>query len=118
MLVLFAVLCAEAFKAPARHLSVSATVLAAFLALAIIEHLLLVLPVSDAALWRWAMPDRETGLAPERRAAGIDLAAPLAGTGSHAVSLHTQKMPDANSAASARRPGKAAVIRVQSGGRK
>jgi hypothetical protein len=99
-------------------LSISATILAAFLALAIVEHLLLVLPVSDAALWRWAMPDRETGLAPERRAAGIDLAAPLAGGGSHAVSLHNKTMPDANPAATARRPGKSTAIRVQSGGRK
>jgi putative photosynthetic complex assembly protein 2 len=118
MLVLFAFLCMEAVNAPARHLSISATVLAAFLALAIIEHLLLVLPISDAALWRWAMPDRERGLVPEPRAAGIDLVAPLAAGGSHAVSLHTKKMPDANSATSARRPDKAAAIRVQSGGRK
>jgi putative photosynthetic complex assembly protein 2 len=118
MLVLFAFLCAEAVNAPAHHLSVSATVLAAFLALAIIEHLLLVLPVSDAALWRWAMPDRETGLAPERRAAGIDLAAPLAGTGSHAVSLHNNSLSETKPAASGRRPANAPAIRVQSGGRK
>jgi len=36
--------------------------LATMLALAVLEHWFLVLPVPDAALWRWAMPgDREGG---------------------------------------------------------
>ena len=43
--------------------------LATFLALAIIEHLFLVFPVSDAALWRWAMPERPDAQAPVRKPA-------------------------------------------------
>jgi hypothetical protein len=31
------------------------------MALAIIEHLVLVLPVSDTALWRWAMARQDRG---------------------------------------------------------
>ena len=30
------------------------------MALAIVEHLVLVLPVSDTALWRWAVPEAGT----------------------------------------------------------
>jgi hypothetical protein len=43
--------------------------LATFLALAIIEHLFLVFQVSDAALWRWAMPDRPDAQAPVKKPA-------------------------------------------------
>ncbi|MBB4303318.1 putative photosynthetic complex assembly protein 2 [Rhodobium orientis] len=61
-------LIANAYAADEPHV-VAATVLAsAFLALAIIEHFFLVLPVSEAVLWRWAIPERG-------EAAPIDLTA-------------------------------------------
>lgn len=41
--------------------AVAATLLATFAGLAVLEHLLLVAPVSDAALWRWAMPHAPSG---------------------------------------------------------
>ncbi len=56
MVFVFAVLCHSAATASQNHDAISMTILATFLALAIIEHLFLVLPVSDSALWRWAMP--------------------------------------------------------------
>ncbi len=56
MVFVFALLCNGAATATDRHEAIMLTILATFLALAIIEHLFLVLPVSDSALWRWAMP--------------------------------------------------------------
>lgn len=53
---LFAVLVAGAASASEAHSLVGHVLLASFMALAILEHLILVLPVSDTALWRWAMP--------------------------------------------------------------
>jgi putative photosynthetic complex assembly protein 2 len=53
---LFAVLVAGAMNAHSAYSVVGHILLAAFMALAIIEHLILVLPVSDMALWRWAVP--------------------------------------------------------------
>ncbi|EEE47445.1 putative photosynthetic complex assembly protein PuhE [Roseibium alexandrii] len=53
---LFAVLVTGAMNAHSAYSSVGHILLAAFMALAIIEHLILVLPVSDMALWRWAVP--------------------------------------------------------------
>lgn len=52
---LLAVLVIGAQRATEDHSVVGHTLLATFMALAIIEHLVLVLPVSDTALWRWAM---------------------------------------------------------------
>lgn len=51
----FVFLCLSAAGASASHEAVGYTLLAAFMGLAIIEHFLLVLPISDSALWRWAM---------------------------------------------------------------
>ncbi|MGV8938202.1 MAG: putative photosynthetic complex assembly protein PuhE [Allorhizobium sp.] len=51
---LFAILVVGANRATQDHSVVGHTLLATFMALAIIEHLILVLPVSDTALWRWA----------------------------------------------------------------
>lgn len=56
---LFAVLVVGASRATQTHSIVGHTLLATFMALAIIEHLVLVLPVSDTALWRWAMAKHE-----------------------------------------------------------
>jgi len=53
---LFAVLVAGALRAHQDYSVVGHILLASFMALAIIEHLILVLPVSDTALWRWAVP--------------------------------------------------------------
>ncbi|SIR42244.1 putative photosynthetic complex assembly protein 2 [Rhizobium sp. RU20A] len=53
---LFAVLVIGAMSASDAHSLVGHILLASFMALAILEHLILVLPVSDTALWRWAMP--------------------------------------------------------------
>ncbi|GAA0787219.1 DUF3623 domain-containing protein [Roseibium denhamense] len=53
---LFTVLVAGAFAAHTDYSVVGHILLASFMALAIIEHLILVLPVSDTALWRWAVP--------------------------------------------------------------
>ncbi|KPF43459.1 putative photosynthetic complex assembly protein PuhE [Rhizobium sp. AAP43] len=50
---LFAILAIGAGRATQDHSVVGHTLLATFMALAIIEHLILVLPVSDTALWRW-----------------------------------------------------------------
>lgn len=72
----FVLLCHRAATASQLHEGVSATLLATFAALAVIEHLILVVPVSDAALWRWAMPGRpsepEAGAAPANPEARID----------------------------------------------
>jgi putative photosynthetic complex assembly protein 2 len=54
--VLFALLVIGASRATQDHSVVGHILLATFMALAILEHLVLVLPVSDTALWRWAMP--------------------------------------------------------------
>jgi hypothetical protein len=63
---------------------VTATMLATFLALAIIEHLFLVFPVSDAALWRWAMPEQPDAQvpnqAPNQAPAQASIQKPAAGT--------------------------------------
>jgi len=53
---LFAILVAGAMNAHSAYSIVGHILLAAFMALAIIEHLILVLPVSDTVLWRWAVP--------------------------------------------------------------
>lgn len=69
MIFAFALLCHAAATAGALHDGITAAMLATFLALAIIEHLFLVFPVSDAALWRWAMPERPDAQAPVRKPA-------------------------------------------------
>ena len=56
---LFAILAIGANRATQDHSVVGHTLLATFMALAIIEHLILVLPVSDTALWRWATTGRD-----------------------------------------------------------
>lgn len=58
---IFAVLVVGANRATQAHSVVGHTLLATFMALAIIEHLVLVLPVSDTALWRWAMARQDRG---------------------------------------------------------
>jgi len=55
--VLFAVLVIGALQAQNGYSAVGHILLATFMALAIIEHLILVLPVCDTALWRWAVPN-------------------------------------------------------------
>lgn len=45
--------------------AVGLTLVATLLALAILEHWLLVLPLPDEALWAWALPPRETPGAPD-----------------------------------------------------
>lgn len=52
---LLIVLVTGAMRSTEDYSLVGHTLLAAFMALAIVEHLVLVLPVSDTALWRWAM---------------------------------------------------------------
>lgn len=52
----FAVLVIGAGRATQDHSMVGHILLASFMALAILEHLILVIPVSDTALWRWAVP--------------------------------------------------------------
>jgi putative photosynthetic complex assembly protein 2 len=52
----FAVLVIGAGRATQDHSVVGHILLASFMALAILEHLILVIPVSDTALWRWAVP--------------------------------------------------------------
>lgn len=53
---LFVLLVVWASEATQDHSVVGHSLLATFMALAILEHLVLVLPVSDTALWRWAVP--------------------------------------------------------------
>ncbi len=53
---LFVLLVIAANEATQDHAVVGHCLLATFMALAILEHLVLVLPVSDTALWRWAVP--------------------------------------------------------------
>lgn len=63
----FAALVIGAVRANLDYSLVGHLLLASFMALAIFEHLILVLPVSDTALWRWAVPNAapaETGSAP------------------------------------------------------
>jgi len=55
---LFVVLLIGAWRANYDYSTVGHILLATFMALAIIEHLILVLPVSDTALWRWAVPEK------------------------------------------------------------
>ena len=62
---IFATLCVGAFRANLDYSVVGHILLATFMALAILEHLILVLPVSDVLLWRWAVPKAarsDTGL--------------------------------------------------------
>ncbi len=58
---LFAVLVTGAMRAPHDYSTVGHILLATFMALAIVEHLILVLPISDTALWRWAVPRPSMG---------------------------------------------------------
>ena len=53
---LFAILVVGASRATQDHSVVGHILLATFTALAILEHIILVVPVSDFALWRWAVP--------------------------------------------------------------
>ncbi|WP_434050992.1 MAG: putative photosynthetic complex assembly protein PuhE [Roseibium sp.] len=53
---LFATLVVGAAQANLDYSIVGHILLATFMALAIFEHLILVLPLSDTALWRWAVP--------------------------------------------------------------
>jgi putative photosynthetic complex assembly protein 2 len=53
---LFVLLVIAANEATQDHSVIGHSLLATFMALAIVEHLVLVLPVSDTALWRWAVP--------------------------------------------------------------
>lgn len=53
---LLIVLVMGAIRSSQDHSTVGHILLATFMALAIIEHLVLVVPVSDTALWRWAVP--------------------------------------------------------------
>ncbi len=52
---LFAIVVIGASRAVETQSVVGHTLLATIMALAIIEHLILVLPVTDTALWRWAV---------------------------------------------------------------
>ena len=65
---LFLVLVLGASRAVQDDSTVGHILLATFMALAIIEHLILVVPISDTALWRWALPksrsDRPQGAPP------------------------------------------------------
>lgn len=53
---LFGGLAIAAARADQDYSVVGHILLATFMALAILEHLILVLPLSDMALWRWALP--------------------------------------------------------------
>ncbi len=55
------------------HTVVGLTLTATFLALAIVEHFFLVLPISDAVLWRWAMPKRPVVAEIAPSAGGIEM---------------------------------------------
>lgn len=57
-LAAFAALVTGAIRATLDYSQVGHLLLASFMGLAIIEHLILVLPISDTALWRWAVPDK------------------------------------------------------------
>lgn len=61
---LFAVLVVGAGRAVQDYSTVGHILLATFMALAIIEHLILVVPISDTALWRWALPKPRPGSTP------------------------------------------------------
>ena len=117
MVVLFVLLCAEAATAANLHDAISATVLATFLGLAIAEHLLLVLPVSDAALWRWAMPEGQGASAPQRRTVQSDRKPAFNGNGASAIA-HAHSIGPVAQVAAGRRHKNLRAARVQSGGRK
>lgn len=65
-----AVLVAQAGSASSAAQAVGYTLLATLLALAILEHLLLVLPFDTTALWRWAIRQRAPQAAPPAGPAG------------------------------------------------
>lgn len=56
--VVFALLVIGAYDASEPYIRVGHVLLASFMALAIVEHFVLVLPISDTALWSWAMPEK------------------------------------------------------------
>jgi putative photosynthetic complex assembly protein 2 len=62
-----------AWQASHEFVVVGHLLLATFMALAIIEHFVLVLPVSDRALWSWAMPEKsaESGRSIDANAANV-----------------------------------------------
>lgn len=62
---LFLVLVLGAGRAVQDYSTVGHILLATFMALAIIEHLILVVPVSDTALWRWALPRTQEAKPPQ-----------------------------------------------------
>jgi putative photosynthetic complex assembly protein 2 len=71
--VLLAVIAFEAMHARDAFMAVALTLIGTLLALAIIEHLFLVLPIPDAALWRWALrrADPESYQSAALRAPGL-----------------------------------------------
>ncbi len=100
----FVLLCHAAATAEPLAEAVTATILATFLALAIAEHLFLVLPVSDAALWRWAMPAGEGASAPAPHKQGSGPAVAFAGSGV-AVSHKLTGVPAADAGSVRKRQG-------------
>lgn len=63
--VVFGLLVVGAYDAAEPYVRVGHVLLASFMALAIFEHFVLVLPISDTALWSWAVPrSKRQGSAP------------------------------------------------------
>jgi putative photosynthetic complex assembly protein 2 len=81
--VAVALLALAALEAQTAFATVGLSLLATLLALAVLEHWFLVLPLPDAALWRWALGSHERA-----RQAGVNLRfAALSGVGSSSVCL-------------------------------
>ena len=57
--IALALIIAEAITSPSAFEATAMVLLATMLALAVLEHVLLVLPLPDAVLWRWALPQAE-----------------------------------------------------------
>lgn len=64
---IFTVLTHLAVSAPHNHDAVKWSLIASFAGLALIEHLFLVLPIRDSALWAWAMERRTRTARPASR---------------------------------------------------
>ena len=73
---LFLVLVLGASRAVQDYSTVGHILLATFMALAIIEHLILVVPVSDTALWRWALPRTQEAKPRKEAPQGTPLGSP------------------------------------------
>ncbi len=96
--LVFVLLCIGAYETGEPYVRVGHVLLASFMALAIVEHFILILPISDAALWSWAMPRPHQANAPKSSPVGKYLPKaraikPNTGDSASTLSAKTETLP-------------------------